>query len=203
MAAVQDEEKKREDREADAALARAAASGDRIWQRKLLERLLPTVERTVRCLTRGGADADDLIQLSLIQIIRSTGSFRGDSSLEFWADRVVLLTSAKHFEKGNRRRRLWESTAQAPEPTIAPVDEQAALSEVGLGMRRALDKLPDKLRTAVMLYCILGYSAGEVAALTDTGLNTVRGRVRLGLERLKTYFVKDPVLKEWVEQGMQ
>ena len=194
-------EKKRVEQDATLALTRSAAAGDRSAQRALVERLMPKVERTARCLARVGGDADDLVQLSLIQIVRSAGSFRGESSLESWADRVTVMTVAKQLEKRSRRRRIWDRLQPPSTPVSVPLDEQAAQAEIQRRMQTALTRLSDKVRTAVVLYCVLGYSAEETAALTDAGVHTVRGRVRLGIEKLKSAVLKDPVLREWAERG--
>jgi RNA polymerase sigma-70 factor, ECF subfamily len=188
-------------RDADMTLIRGAASGDRASQRRLVERVMPRVEKTVVYLARGKSDTDDLVQLALIQIVRSAGSFRGDSSLDFWTDRVVLQTLAKQFEKRHRRQRLRESVWEFPAGVPAPVDEQAELAEIRGRLRLLLGRLPDKLRVALVLFCVYGYTAPEIAALTDTKTNTVRGRLRLGLGRLKKDISADPVLREWAELG--
>ncbi|MCP4676960.1 MAG: sigma-70 family RNA polymerase sigma factor [Deltaproteobacteria bacterium] len=188
----------REDRvENDYELAQSAARGDEQACRHLVERLFSRVRRTVSYLAGGGADAEDLSQMALIQIVNSAGSFRGDCTLEYWADRVAVQTAAKCFAKNKRRAELWETHLVVP-PAAHMTENEVEQLRLRQRLAELLHKLSEKHRTAVALHYLYGYKVDEIAELTSARVNTVRGRLRVGKKRLQQLAMRDTLLSEWI-----
>jgi RNA polymerase sigma-70 factor (ECF subfamily) len=187
--------------DSDIALARAPEAGDLRLRRELVDRLLDRVRTTVRYLVAHDRDADDLVQLSLMEILRSVDSFRGESRIEAWADRITIRTSMRAL----RRRRLLErrvvldDEGSAVEAVADEVGQEQAL--VRLRMRRRLADLLQRLsperRVVVLLRWVHGYSVKEIAALTGAPVNTVRDRLQVGKRQLRKLILTDPLLCEW------
>lgn len=186
--------------ESDTELTAAAASGDAVARRDLVDRVLNQVRRTTAYLTSGGPEADDLAQLALMQILGSAGSYRGECSLEYWADRISVRTVMKHIHKVRRRERLSEGMHE-PQGQTEEVDEQAE----GHGLRKRLACLLQKLspdrRTAVVLHHVQGYDLSEISEITGAPVNTVRDRLRVGRAQLRQHILRDPALRDWFERG--
>ena len=106
------------DGDTDLMLTREAITGDPAAVRALIYRVMPRVRRTCRYLVNSN-DAADLAQLSIMEVIRSAGSFRGESTLNYWVDRVTVQTAAKVFEKRSRRKRLRDAIWN-PAPQTLP-----------------------------------------------------------------------------------
>jgi RNA polymerase sigma-70 factor (ECF subfamily) len=186
----------------DLFITQGAAEGDEVLKRQLVDRLLDRVTKTVSSLlgSRTDAEVNDLIQLSLIQILRSAGTFRGDSTLDYWADRITLQTSAKQFAKRTRRRRLWESIWH--EETVPEEPETiASLSEVRARLNGHFAELSDGHRVPVVMHHLYGYTVDEIADLIGEKESTIRGRLRDGLDRLRKRLLADPMLSEWLERS--
>jgi RNA polymerase sigma-70 factor, ECF subfamily len=66
-------------------------------------------------------------------------------------------------------------------------EEQAAASLERAAVRAALAELPAEQRQTVLLAYFGGYSQPEIASLTAVPLSTVKGRMRLALEKLASY----------------
>ena len=186
--------------DADAAIVDAAAKGERSGRRRLIQRVLPRVEQTVRFLAKERSDTDDLIQLALVEVVRSIRSFKGDAALDYWVDRVTLRTSAKQFQRRRRRAEIRERYFMPPSCSMA-VDEEVALRQVRERLQTAFGKLKEKQRVPVALHFVHGYEATEIAELTGEKLNTVRGRLRRGMAKLRQLVMLDPGLREWIEEG--
>jgi RNA polymerase sigma-70 factor (ECF subfamily) len=60
-----------------------------------------------------------------------------------------------------------------------------------------LTRLPLKQRTAVMLRLVYDYGIAEIAGVTESSVFTVKGRLRLGLRRLRKAARHDPELQDW------
>jgi RNA polymerase sigma-70 factor (ECF subfamily) len=181
----------------DLALAAAAASGDATARRALLSRVLPRVRATVRYVSGDDRDQDDLVQLALVEILSSAQSFRGLSSIAAWADRIAVRTALKQIQ---RRRRKEQIVTLEDAPDAGPVD--AADEHARLAMRRRLaahlGALSPERREVVVLRLVHGYGIDEIAAMTETGRNTVRDRLVHGRRQLAKRLEKDPVFRHWV-----
>jgi RNA polymerase sigma-70 factor (ECF subfamily) len=191
-----------ESRALEIGLTRACAAGDVSAQRRLLGRVLDRVRSTTRYLAGPCTESEDLTQLVLIQIIHAAGSFRGESSLDYWVDRVTVQTAAKYFEKKRRRKSLRDSVWQ-PGPEIRNAEDEAALSEVRHRLSKHFHDIAAEQRAPLVLHYLFGYDVSEIADITETGLHTVRGRLRTGLKRIRQKILADPALREWVSKGDQ
>src|SRR6266545_2516131 len=87
----------------DASVA-AAIAGDRRALEVVVGRLLPRVRNLIRYLVRGDADADDIAQEALVAVVRGLPSFRGEGSLEAWADRVAVRETFACLRRSRRAR---------------------------------------------------------------------------------------------------
>ncbi len=183
--------------ESDLAMAQAAGEGDPRANRHLAERLLNRIRSTVHYLAAGDRDADDLVQLALVAILRSARTFRGECSLERWGDRIAVRTALRELKRRRWRERIvgLEGEVAREGQTSSDHDIQRRLLRERLA--RLLGKLSTDRRTAVTLHWMHGYSVQEIADLTEARVNTVRDRLRTGKKQLKNLLAKDPALRDW------
>ena len=180
-------------------LTRRVAAGDETAARVLVSRLMNRVYRTCEYLANG-SDGADLAQVALMEIVRSAGGFREESSLEYWADRITVRCAAKVFAKRDRRRRIRDAFF-VPSPVQADLERQAALGQVRARLQHHLSALPEKQRIVVVLHYLHEYDVPEISALLDERTNTVRSRLSRGLSRLRQRILADRGLKEWIREG--
>jgi RNA polymerase sigma-70 factor (ECF subfamily) len=74
-----------------------------------------------------------------------------------------------------------EQELEAPERTDVQAMSNAASSEI----RAALGELPSEQRRVIELAYFGGFTHTEIASMLDTPIGTVKGRMRLGLEKLR------------------
>lgn len=187
-------------RERDADLMREVAAGRPFAQRELVARLLPRARATARYLCRDDAEADDMAQVALIEILRSAGSFRAESRVERWADRIVVRTAMHRIRRRKRRESFEESAAD--EVGVAPEGPHAEAVRRVLQRRLVvhLARLGEDRRTAVVLKLVHGYSVEEIAEVVDASVNTVKDRLRVGRAKLRDLVRKDPQLRDFVRE---
>jgi RNA polymerase sigma-70 factor (ECF subfamily) len=145
------------------------AAGDRGAQRAVVERLIGRAQRLARVLLRERADASDASQTSLLEVLRSAHTYRGDSPLERWADRIVVRTSLR---LANERRR--EPPVETEAVTVAHVGTP---EDSPLLVEAYVRGLPDVQRIAVLLRHVYDCSVDEIADLTGASPNTVKDRL--------------------------
>lgn len=166
----------------------AAVAGDRAAASALLAELLPRARNVVRFLLRGDSEVDDFAQNSLIEVLRSLPSFRGESTLTTWADRITVRTVLRQL--GRRQREREQRVRLEPELRVLQIttpqgDDYAARRRLA----QALDRLPDVQRQALVLHHVVGMSVPELAAELEVSFDTAKSRLRLGMERLRKHYL--------------
>jgi RNA polymerase sigma-70 factor (ECF subfamily) len=174
----------------DPRIARAVA-GERDAAASLLGELLPRTRNLVRFLLRNDADVDDVAQNALVEVLRSLPSFRGQSALTTWADRITARCALRHAGRRKRARDQQREAAaeltllHLPATTRSSGDTYAARRELA----RVLSGLPDAQREALVLHHVAGLSVPEVAQEIGVSFDTAKSRLRLGMERLRRHYL--------------
>ncbi len=168
--------------DSDARLAQEAAT-DPVARDALARRLEPRVKRLCASLLRDD-DAQDAAQLAMLEIVRSAPGFRGESTLEAWADRIAVRTAIRLA----RARRLASVRSKAAvEPDELPGSNPT--SDVAEGLPRSiiayLDELPEARRTVLVLRHAMGYSVNEIAEYTGVSPNTVKDRLLAARDQVR------------------
>jgi RNA polymerase sigma-70 factor (ECF subfamily) len=149
----------------------------------LYENYEPMVERWVRRLAGPSADVEDLIHDVFVVALRRRGEFRGDAKVSTWLFRIAQLVVRKCRFRHKLRQcldilhRSHELAVVPPSPTPLEVVEQR---QQNARLYAALDRLPDKYRTAVILCDIESMGAEEVGHLIGLTANAVWVRVHRG-----------------------
>jgi RNA polymerase sigma-70 factor (ECF subfamily) len=71
-------------------------------------------------------------------------------------------------------------------------DRRAGPSASTADLRRSFEALPAEQRAALVLHLYYGYSVAETAVIVEAPVETVRSRLRLGRERLRTSLGDEP-----------
>ena len=180
------------------ALTRAAAAGDERACRRLAERLLDRVAITVRYLSPGDPDADDFTQMAMVEILGSAGSFRAESSLEAWAERIAIRTAMRQLKKRRFRARIvtFDSEREGDAREGLP-ERMATRHRVSRRVSELLDDLTPERRLVLTLRLVLGYGIEEISEMTGMKINTVRDRLAVARRQLRKKISRDPVLREF------
>lgn len=161
---------------ADLRLMEAVARGERSAREELVRRLMPRAQRLCQALLRNASDAKDACQTALLQILRSAPTYRGECSVEYWADRIVTRTALRWMAAERRKR-------HPVLPNEAGVDGGSAQPRVLL--RECLTRLSEPQRTTLVLRACFEYSVDEIAALTNCSRNTVKDRLTRARQMLR------------------
>ena len=147
-----------------------------------LERLLaelPSLLRVARHLTRSEADAEDLVQATVVRAMERHDDLREASKLRAWLLRVqrsVHLNSARGLRA---RLEVIEGTRAHDAPIEPRGDLEAEILERSFegDVRAALDALPSSLRDALLLREVEELSYEEIAQVQGCPVGTVRSRL--------------------------
>lgn len=153
--------------------------------------VLPEVEvmlRVAMSLTRNSADAEDLVQDTMIRAYRAIGRFDGRHP------RAWLLTILRNANINRQRRRRPEliRDADSADRLLESTTPHASAEDVVVGeafdatVQSALDHLPDRFRRVVELVDIDGLGYQEAADVLGVPIGTVMSRLHRARHRIRT-----------------
>lgn len=163
----------------DELVARCQAGSEPAF-RALYHRAAPRVHAWLSRLLGPRPDVLDVLQDVFVQVHRSIGAFRGESSFASWLHRVTINVAYSYLRRAEPRPLPLPDADGASTPRAATVDDEARLmarSELR-ALYRAMDTLPPDQRIAFALYELEGLSLKEMASLTGAGVPTVAARLR-------------------------
>jgi RNA polymerase sigma-70 factor (ECF subfamily) len=149
--------------------------------------LLDPLYATALRLTRNRADAQDLVQDTLVKAFRFADRFESGTNLKAW------LYTILHNTWRNRRRdaaretvdvdseRVEEASTSAGGPAEVDTPERILLREtLDADLQAALDELPEAFRQAVWLRDVEEFSYAEIAQMLEIPIGTVMSRISRG-----------------------
>jgi RNA polymerase sigma-70 factor, ECF subfamily len=134
--------------------------------------------------------AEDLVQDAFLKVWRAAGSYRTErGSVRTWILSIVHNRGIDQLRSLASRRRTQEKI-EASAPTSQPSEAfaQTWRNSQREQVREALKTLPQEQLKIVELAYFSGYTHMEIAELLGLPLGTVKGRMRLGLKKVKDYF---------------
>jgi RNA polymerase sigma-70 factor, ECF subfamily len=135
------------------------------------------------------AAAEDVAQEAFVSIWRSGGRYdRARGSVRSWTLGIVRNRAIDLLRsRTSRTPQLGfdDESALEQRPSGDSTDEEALRRETALEVRGALDGLPGEQSKVIELAYFGGFSQSEIAAMLSLPLGTVKGRMRLGLEKIR------------------
>lgn len=150
--------------------------------------------RVALTLVDSPADAEDLVQDTLLRAYRGLSSFDGRHP------RAWLLTILRnaHLNRFRRRRpgllREPDFGLEAGEPDNAPGPEAIVVdASFDAAVAQAVEALPDKMRSVLQLVDIDGLSYEEAAAVLGVPVGTVMSRLHRARSRIRGWLARTNV----------
>lgn len=152
----------------------------------LYDRIAPLALGLACRIVRDRSLAEDIVQEAFLTLWRqperydpARGSARG------WILAIVHHRSIDRVRRMAVRGPLGELTPDLVDERSVDPAEAAFAAIRGEQLRAALDMLPREQRTAIVLSYVHGRTHAEIAELMGCPLGTVKGRIRIGLEKLR------------------
>jgi RNA polymerase sigma-70 factor (ECF subfamily) len=164
------------------------------FERDVAPLLVPLYHRALR-MTQNHADAEDLLQETMMKAYAGLSTFRQGTNLSAWLHRILLNTYISSYRKKQRHPTQY-STEEITDIQLAA---SAARASTGLrsaedyaldtlpdsDVKSAMQALPEPFRLVVYYADVEGFRFKEIAKLMDTPLGTVMSRLHRGRRRLR------------------
>jgi RNA polymerase sigma-70 factor (ECF subfamily) len=136
-------------------------------------------------------DARDVCQETFLRAFRALGGFRGQAKFSSWLYRIAL-NLCRDWVRRQRRTPVVQlpedvdviELAASREPT-EPIEELVARRDLTRAVEKAMGRLPEEQRTAIILKEYHGLTFQEIADLVGCPLSTVKTRLYQGLTVLR------------------
>jgi RNA polymerase sigma-70 factor (ECF subfamily) len=155
----------------------------------------PRIYHVARRLLGNDADAEDVTQDVLLQVVRKLGTFRGESQLSTWLHRVTVNVALAHRQRrANRRRETAEAADERPEAAApsGPVkrwnvgpDEPVLAAEQAELIGEAIARLPVPCRDVFVLADVEGLPNAEIADVLGLSVPAVKSRLHRARLRMR------------------
>jgi RNA polymerase sigma-70 factor (ECF subfamily) len=140
------------------------------------------------------ATAEDVTQEAFLSIWRSEAGYdRTRGSVRTWALGIVRNRAIDALRReASRAPRLDYDDEAALERRPAPerTEAEALRRETARSLRGALDELPQEQSKVIELAYFGGFTHSEIAEMLGMPLGTVKGRMRLGLEKIRAWLAE-------------
>ena len=176
----------------DQVLLNRYLSGDRDAISQLIDKYSARVRDYIRMMVKDNDVADDILQETLIKVVRviDEGRYADTGKFLSWVLRIAHNRVLDYFRAQKSSRTVSESeagynmlgTLRFAEQTV----EDCMVSEqIEADVRRLVELLPEEQREVVVMRYYAGMSFQEIADQTDVSINTALGRMRYALINLR------------------
>lgn len=189
----------------DLSLVRRVQRGDKGAFDALVLKYQHKVVKLVMRYVRNPAEAEDIAQEAFVKAYRALPQFRGDSAFYTWLYRIAINSAKNAIVSRDRSPIEYDLDLQNSEESYdvqgrlkdSETPEALVLTdEIRTTVNRAIEALPEDLRTAIVLRELEGLSYEEIAATMDCPVGTVRSRIFRAREAI------DRRLREVFEGGL-
>jgi RNA polymerase sigma-70 factor (ECF subfamily) len=134
--------------------------------------------------------AEDVVQEAFLALWRNGARYdRTRGSVRTWTLGIVHNRAVDALRRSgvHERRRASDEGIEETLEAVERTDSQAIGNAASQAIRGALGELPLEQRRVIELAYFGGFTHTEIASMLDTPVGTVKGRMRLGLEKLRSH----------------
>ncbi len=161
-------------------------AGDQEAFNVLFARHAGVVRAYLRRLVKNPAQADDLVQLTFLSVVKSRDRFRTGARFRPWL--FAIATNAAR--DAMRRGRFEQLTAEGSLPEQPAPEESVRDAGLERAVQEALAQLPAKSREAIVQHRFAGLSFAEIAEAEGVSESAVKVRAHRGYNQLRDLLKK-------------
>lgn len=155
----------------------------------------PRIYHIARRMLGNDADAEDVTQDVLLQVVRKLDTFRGDAQFSTWLHRVTVNAALAHRAKRANRQKHETGGDSADEAHVFPAsplkrwnvspDESALAAERTQLIENAIAQMPEPFRDVYVLADVEGMPNAEIGEMLGMSLPAVKSRLHRARLRMR------------------
>jgi RNA polymerase sigma-70 factor (ECF subfamily) len=142
------------------------------------------VFRVAYSVLHEAADAEEIAQDAFIRAYGQMGSLREPEKFRAWVCRIAFRLALNRRRSQGRRMARDTAWHESQARQVADGERAGEEREYLARLRNEIERLPEKLRSVVLLASVAGMEAGEVAAMLEIPSGTVRRRLHEARKKL-------------------
>ena len=154
--------------------------------RTVYEQVFPTVLRVSYNITLDADIAEDICQEAFIKFYHHSAPFPSVDQATYWLLRVVKNLSLNYFKRKKRERKAMENYFHQPRSLPTSGEEDLLQSETEKIVQEAVSRLPDSLKTVIVLKEFGNLPYKDIAKVLHISENNVKVRVHRARAQLET-----------------
>jgi RNA polymerase sigma-70 factor (ECF subfamily) len=173
-----------------------AATAPKVTPELVFREYAPRIYHIARRMLGNDADAEDVTQDVLLQVIRKLDTFRGDAQLTTWLHRVTVNAALAYRQKRANRQKheVHETPEESLEvaPAGSPVkrwnvgpEEPVLAAEQAHVIEMAIGELPGPFRDVYVLADVEGLPNSEIADMLGLSVPAVKSRLHRARLRMR------------------
>ncbi|MGX8701053.1 RNA polymerase sigma factor [Caproiciproducens sp.] len=148
--------------------------------KECIEKNKESMYRLAYSYTKSREAALDVIQETVVHALEKAHTLRDPCKMKNWVFRILVNESVSWYRK-NRR------TVSLSEQDEVPLQDRTAEVTEALDVYRAVQALNPELKAVIILRYYEDMRLEDIAKITHTPLNTVKSRLRRGLDQIRKY----------------
>ena len=169
------------------------AHGDKDALECFYEKYSTQVFSLARYMLKDEAIAEEIAQDVFLAVWQKAGTFKANrGSPKGWLMSIAHHRVIDHVRSAKRARASMERMAQEmvslDKLYQVRTEDEALRSIERQEIAKALESIPEAQRTVILMSYFQGYSQSEIAEILDQPLGTVKTRIRLGMQKLRSIF---------------
>ena len=161
-------------------LVLAAQRGERESFSELVRRHQRRAYVVARSIVVNHEDAEDAVQEAFLHAYKAIDRFLPDQAFGAWLHRIVANAALDVT-----RRRKVRDADELPETVASPFRDPAEGDELRRRLKVALDTLPARQRSVIVLHDVEGYKHAEIGKLLDIPEGTARSDLHYARSHLR------------------
>ena len=153
-------------------------------------------------ISRNHADAEDLVQETMMKAYAGFHAFRPDTNMRAWLLRILINSYISDYRKKRRQplqysteeltqQRLAESYTRSAPAGLRSAEDQALASLPDNQIKSAMQALPQQFRDVVYYADVRGLPYRQIAAIMNTPTGTVASQLHRGRRQLRKLLADD------------
>ncbi len=179
-------------------------SGDEAAFQTLIDETKSKAFYTAKGIVKNDQDAEEVVNSAYFQMYQKIDTLKNAEKFNSWFSKIVVNLSLNKLRQGQNKEFVFSQfdSDEYREDYLESIEDdninnnpqQAAISsELSQKISAAMENLTEKQRQCLQYYYFNDLSVGEIAELFDVPKSTVKTRLRLGRENLKSRLEKENI----------